>query len=100
MKGRHIRVSTRVVVVVVRELFSLLTSAICVQIRGHRSDVTKIVYHMAQVFYLLLRSYHSGFCATLAMLRLRHMHKHRYTVGLRHYHHHYNYHPCTNPLYS
>ena len=29
-----VRVSTLVVVVVVRELFSLLTSAICVQIRG------------------------------------------------------------------
>ena len=46
------RVSTRVVVVVVavRELLSLVTSAICVRIRGHRSEVTRIVYHMAQVF--------------------------------------------------
>ncbi len=47
------RVSTRVVVVlvvVVRELLSLVTSAICVRIRGHRSKVTRIVYHMAQVF--------------------------------------------------
>ena len=44
------RVSTRVVVVVVRELFSLVTSAICVRIGGHRSEVTRIVYHMAPVF--------------------------------------------------
>ena len=46
------RVSTRlvVVVVVVRGLLSLVTSAICVRIRGHRSEVTRIVYHMAQVF--------------------------------------------------
>ena len=46
------RVSTRVVVVmvVVSELFSHVTSAICVRIKGHRSEVTRIVYHMAQVF--------------------------------------------------
>ena len=46
------RVSTRVVVVVVvvRELLSLVTSAICVRISGHRSEFTRIVYHMAQVF--------------------------------------------------
>ena len=36
--------------VVVRELFSLVTSAICVRNRGHRSEVTRIVYHMAQIF--------------------------------------------------
>ena len=37
-------VSTRVVVVVVvvRELFSLVTSAICVRIRGHMSEVTRL----------------------------------------------------------
>ena len=62
------RVSTRVVVVVVRELFLLVTSAICVWIRGHRSEVTKIVYHMAQVFRLLLHSYHSGFVGTISTL--------------------------------
>ena len=44
------KVSTRVVVVVVRELSSLVTSVICVQIRGHSSEVMKTVYHMAQVF--------------------------------------------------
>ena len=55
----------RVVVVVVRELFSLMTSAICVWIRGHRSEVTKIVYHMTHVFRLLLRSHHSEFVGTI-----------------------------------
>ena len=62
------RVNTRVVVVVVRELFSLMTSAIYVWIKGHRSEVTKTVYHMAQVFCLLLRSYHSGFVGTSSSL--------------------------------
>ena len=64
------RVSTWVVMVVVevRELFSLVTSAICVRIGGHRPEVTKIVYHMAQVFRLLLRSYHSGFVGTIFSL--------------------------------
>ena len=37
-------------VAVVREPFSFVTSVICVQIRGHRSEVMRIVYHMAQVF--------------------------------------------------
>ena len=36
--------------VVIRELFSFVTSAIFVWIRGHRSEVTRIVYHMAHVF--------------------------------------------------
>ena len=43
------RVSIRVVVVVVRELLSLVT-AICVRIRGHMSEVMGIVYHMAHFF--------------------------------------------------
>ena len=54
--------------VVVGELFFLVTSTICVRIRGHRSEVTRIVYHMAQVFRLLLRSYHSGFVGTISTL--------------------------------
>ena len=54
--------------VVVRELFSFVTSAICMWIRGHKSEVMKIVYHMAQVFRLLLRSYHSGFVGTISTL--------------------------------
>ena len=62
------RVSTLVVVVVVRELFSIVTSAICVRIGGHRSEVTKIVYHMAEVFRLLLPSYHNGFVGTISSL--------------------------------
>ena len=52
----------------VRELFPLMTSVICVQIRGHRSEVMKVVYHIAQVFHLLLRSYHSGFIGTISTL--------------------------------
>ena len=45
-------VRKRVVVVMegVRELFSLAMSAICVRIRCHRSEVTRIVYHMAHFF--------------------------------------------------
>ena len=62
------RVSTRVVVVVVREPFFVVTSVICLRISGHRSEVTKIVYHMAQAFRLLLRSYHSGFVGTISTL--------------------------------
>ena len=54
-------ITARVVVIVVRELFSLVTSAICVRIRGQRSEVTKIVYHMTQVFRLL----HSEFVGTI-----------------------------------
>ena len=60
-----VRVSGRVVVVVVTELFSLVTSAICVRIRDRRSEVTKIVYHMTQVFCLLLRSHHSEFVGAI-----------------------------------
>ena len=52
----------------VRELFSLVTSPICVLNRGHRSEVTKIVYHMVQVFRLLLCSYHSGFLWAISTL--------------------------------
>ena len=44
------RVSTRVVVVEVRELLSLVTSTICVRIRGHMSEAMRIVYHMAHIF--------------------------------------------------
>ena len=54
--------------VVVGELFSLVTSAICVRIRGHRSEVMGIAYHMAHVFRLLLRSYHSGLVGTISTL--------------------------------
>ena len=41
----------------VRELFSLVTSAICVRIAGHRSEVTKIVL-----------PHGSGFSSTAAFL--------------------------------
>ena len=53
--------------VVVRKLFSLVMSAVYVWI-SHRSEVTKIVYHMAQVFRLLLRSYQSRFIGTISTL--------------------------------
>ena len=51
----------------VREPFSLLTSAICVRITGHRSEVTRIVYHGSN-FRLLLHSHHSGFIGTISTL--------------------------------
>ena len=51
-----------VVVVVVRELFSPGTSAICVRIRGHRSEVTRIVYHMGQVYSGLVGTISTLFC--------------------------------------
>ena len=53
---------------VVREPFPLMMSVICVRIRGHRSEFTKTVYHVAQVFRLLLHSYHSGFVGTVSTL--------------------------------
>ena len=53
----------------VKEPFFLMTSVIFfVWIRGHRSEVTKIVYNMAQVFHLPLHSYHSGFVGTISTL--------------------------------
>ena len=54
------RVSGRVVVV--RELFSRDVSDLCAD---QRSEVMKIVYHMTQVFRLLLRSHHSEFVGTI-----------------------------------
>ena len=57
--------------VVVRELFSLVTSAICVRIRGHRSDVTRIVYTdgLSQVFVCCcVLTTLSGFIGTISTL--------------------------------
>ena len=51
-------------VVVVRELFSLVTSAVCVRIRGHRSEVMRIVYHMANLFVYCC----SGFAGAISTL--------------------------------
>ena len=51
---KRVRTWVVVVMVVVRELFSLLTSVICVLIRGH--SVTRVAYHMAQ---------HLVYCAVL-----------------------------------
>ena len=50
------------------ELFSLVTSAICVWIRGHRSEVTRIVYHMALSFRLWQCSYHGRFVGAISTL--------------------------------
>ena len=51
------------VVVVVREpIFCGDVSDLCAD---QRSKVTKIVYHMTQVFRLLLRSHHSEFVGTI-----------------------------------
>ena len=45
-------------------IFSRDVSDLCA-IRGQRSDVMKIVYHMTQVFLLLLHSHHSEFVGTI-----------------------------------
>ena len=47
------------IVVVVRELFSLVTSAICVWVRGYDDCLPHDVFH------LLLRSHHSEFVGTI-----------------------------------
>ena len=47
--------------VVVRELLFLVTSVICVRIRGRRSEVTTTPYHIRLDFRLKRRSYHNGF---------------------------------------
>ena len=49
--------------VVVRELFSLVTSAICVRIRGYEDCLLH-----GSSFRLLLHSYHSGFVGTISTL--------------------------------
>ena len=78
------RVRTRVVVVVavVRELLFLVTSVICVGIRGCTSEVTTIPHHFRSDFRLKLRSYQSGFVVLLPRYLSR---KHKlitYTVQL------------------
>ena len=52
------RVTTRVVVVVVmvKELLFLVTSVICVRIRGRGSEVTTTPYHIRSDFRLKRRS--------------------------------------------
>ena len=51
------------VVVVVRELFSLATSAICVQIRGYEDCLPH-----GSSFHVLLLSYHTRFVGTIYTL--------------------------------
>ena len=48
-------------VVVVRELLFLVTSSICLRIRGRGSEVTTNAYHFRADFRLQLRSYRNGF---------------------------------------
>ena len=48
-------------------MFSRDVSDLCAD-QTHRSDVTKIVYHMAQVFRLLPPSYDSGLIGTISPL--------------------------------
>ena len=71
-----------VVVVVVRELLFLVTSVICVRIRGHGSEVTTTPYHIRSDFCLKQRSYHNGFIVVF-LCYLSHKHKtYRYSVQL------------------
>ena len=55
------RVRMQVVVVVVRELLFLVTSVICVWIRGYGSEVTTSPYHIHSDFRLKHCSHHNGF---------------------------------------
>ena len=55
------RVRRRVVVVVVRELLFLVTSVVCVWIRGRGSEVTTTPYHIHSDFHEKQHSYHNGF---------------------------------------
>ena len=74
------RVRTRVVVVVVRELLLLVTSMICVRIRGRGSEVTTTPYHIRLDFRLKQRPYHNGF-VVLFLRYLSRKHKtYRYSV--------------------
>ena len=51
----------QVVVVVIRELLFLVTSVICVWIRGYGSEVTTTPYHIHSDFRLKHCSHHNGF---------------------------------------
>ena len=57
-----------VVVVVVRELLFIVTSVICVWIRGRGSEVTKSPYHIRSDFRLHQRSYQNWIRPTIPTL--------------------------------
>ena len=58
---KRVRTGVVVVGVVVRELLFLVTSVICVRIRGRGSEVTTTPYHIRLDFRLKQRSYPDGF---------------------------------------
>ena len=60
-----VRVSTRVVVVVVRELFYLVTPAICVWIRGRGQRLRRLFTIWLNWDFLLVRSHHNEFVGTI-----------------------------------
>ena len=71
-----------VVVVVVRELLFLVTSVICVRIRGRGSEVTTSPYHLRSDFRLRRRSDHNGFVVVFLHYLSRKHKTYRYSVQL------------------
>ena len=77
---KRVRTGVVVVGVVVRELLFLVTSVICVRIRGSGSEVTTTPYHIRSNFRLKQRSYHSGFVVLFLSYLSRKHDTHRYSV--------------------
>ena len=69
-----------VVVVVVRELLFIVTSVICVRIRGRGSEVTTTPYHIRLDFRLKRRSYHNVFVVLFLRYLSREHKTYRYSV--------------------
>ena len=68
------------VVVVVIELLSLVTSVICVRIRGRGSEVTTTAYHIRSDFRLKRFSYLHGFVVVFLRYLSRKQKAYRYSV--------------------
>ena len=77
---KRVRTQVVVVVVVVRELLFLVTSVICVRIRGRGSEVTTTPYHIRSDFRLKRRSYHNGFVVLFLRYLLCKDNTYRYSV--------------------
>ena len=77
---KRVRTRVVVVVVVVRELFFLVTSVICVRIRGRGSEVTITPYHIRSDFRLKRRSNHNGFVVVVLHYLSRKHKTYRYSV--------------------
>ena len=79
---KRVRTRVVVVVVVVRELFFLVTSVICVQIKGCtcRSEVTTTPYHIRSDFPLKWHSYDNGFRVVFLHYLSRKHKTYRYSV--------------------